>query len=203
MNKIVKIGKLALDILCWAVIVLLLVTVVYSTASKLMGTYPSVFGYSILRVSSPSMEPQLSVGDIILGKSVNSPENIKVGDTVTYRGSGELTGMYITHKVIVAPYYENGKLMLQTQGVANSTPDTPILAESVSSVVVCKLSFLNGFYNFFYSPWGLITVIALVIIIFIDELIRLVKALLGVGENKPADDINEIILNIKNEDKDS
>lgn len=200
MKKALKIGKKIFDVLCWVVIAVLVISVIISVVSRFMGTNPSLFGYSVFRVSSGSMSPELEVGDVILGKSVDDPMNIKVGDIVTYKGSGELSGKLITHKVIVAPEEVDGEIMLQTKGVANEIADSPINADRVVSVVISELKFLESFYNFFFSPWGLLAIIALIIIVFIDEVIVIIKNLTGNDVKREKKDINDIIGRIKNED---
>ena len=201
--KFKKIFRIFRTVLCWLCIALLLIVVISLVTAKIQGSYPSVFGYSIYRVSSGSMSPELEVGDVILGKSVSDPMDIKVGDIVTYKGSGELSGMLITHKVIVAPEEVDGVLTLQTKGIANEIPDSPISAERVVSVVVCEVEFLAAFYNFFFSPWGLLTVIALIILVFIDEVIAIIRNLTGNDIKTEKKDINEIIGRIKSEEVDN
>lgn len=199
--KLKRIFKIFRTVLCWICIALLILMVISLVTAKIKGMQPSIFGYSVYRVSSGSMEPELEVGDVILGKSVKDPMEIKVGDVVTYKGSGELSGMLITHKVIVAPAEEDGVIMLQTKGIANDIPDSPINADRVVSVVVCELEFLEYFYNFFFSPWGLLTIIALIILVFIDEVIAVIRNLTGNDVKREKKDINEIIGRIKSEDE--
>ncbi|MBQ7810454.1 MAG: signal peptidase I [Clostridia bacterium] len=201
--KLKKVFRILRTVLCWLCIALLLIVVISLVTAKIQGSYPSVFGHSIYRVSSGSMSPELEVGDVILGKSVSDPMDIKVGDIVTYKGSGELSGMLITHKVIVAPEEVDGVLTLQTKGIANEIPDSPISAERVVSVVVCEVEFLAAFYNFFFSPWGLLTVIALIILVFIDEVIAIIRNLTGNDLKTEKKDINEIIGRIKSEEVDN
>ncbi|MBQ2688265.1 MAG: signal peptidase I [Clostridia bacterium] len=203
MKKALKLIKKVFDIFCWVVIGVLVLAVVLSIVSRFMGTTPSVFGYSVYRVSSGSMTPVLEVGDVILGKSVDDPMNIQLGDIVTYKGSGELSGKLITHEVIVAPEEIDGEIMLQTMGVANSTPDSPINADRIVSVFVCEIEFLKVFYNYFFSPWGLLTIVALIILIFIDELIVLVKNITGNGSSSKSKNIDDIIERIQSENNDS
>lgn len=197
MKKVIGTLKKIADIFCWIVLGTLVVVVLVAFVFHMKDDIPNLFGYSICRVSSPSMEPELMVGDVILGKEVDDASEIEVGDVITFRGSGEYAGMFITHKVIVAPEMENGKMMLQTQGVANDTPDAPIDAESVKSVVICKIPVMRAFYNYFFSPWGLITIIALIIFAFFDELILVVKTLAGEDKKMRNTDINDIIGRIK------
>ena len=194
------------NIICWTLIVCLAFLIVMMIYSRIKGEVPSVFGYSILRVSTGSMEPELMVGDVILDKDVDDVQSIKVDDVITYRGSGELSGMLITHKVVKAPYLaEDGTYYLQTKGIANEIADKEISADKVVSVMVCKIPQLDALYNFFLSPWGLVVFIVLIVLIFFDELVAFVRALTGNTKSaKDATDINEIIerLSAENKNKD-
>ncbi len=198
-NKAKKVLKIIRSVFFWLCIVVLVVAVIAFLSAKIRNTQPSVFGYSIYRVSSGSMEPELLVGDVILSKAVSDPMEIQVGDVVTYKGSGMMTGSLITHEVIVAPCQEDGKLMLQTKGIANDIPDEPIEADRIVSVMICKISLLRGFYNFFFSPWGLLTIIGLVIFIFIDELIVFIKTAMGHKSPKESKSIDDIIGRLQSE----
>ncbi len=199
MKKVVKVAKIIVDVLCWILIAILVIAMVMTLNARLTGSNPSLFGYSVYRVSSGSMEPELMVGDVILSKKIDDPMTLKVGDIVTFKGKGELSGKLITHEVIVAPTEEDGKIMLQTQGVANDVPDTPIEADRLVSVMITKLGFMNVFYDVFYSPWGLLIIIGLILIVFIDELILFIKSLTGTKSAKEGDDINEIIDRLQKE----
>ena len=199
MRKAFKVVKIIVNVLCWILIAVLVVAMIMTLNARFTGSEPSIFGYSIYRVSSSSMEPELNVGDVILSKNIDDPMTLKVGDVVTYRGRGDMSGKLITHKIIVAPTEEDGKIMLQTQGVANEIPDNPIEAQRLVSVMITKLSFMNVFYDAFYSPWGLLIVIGLILIIFIDELIVFIKSFTGTKSAKEGDDINEIIDRLQRE----
>lgn len=192
-NKVFRIINLIKNIICWTLIVVLVFTLVLFFTSRINGSTPSVFGYSIFRVSSGSMEPELMVGDIILDKAVENPEDLKVGDVITFK-SNDYGDMLVTHKVIKAPYEENEKLMLQTKGIANDLADKPISVDNVKGIMICKVDYLDTVYNIFLSPLGLLILIALIVIIFFDEIITIVKILTNNDKSvKEADDINEII----------
>lgn len=193
MKKRFRVIKGIVNVLCWILVVFIVLTVALSLISRLNGSTPSVFGYSIYRVSSGSMEPELKVGDIILDKVVENPKDLKVGDVITFK-SDDYGDLLVTHKVIKAPYEENGKLMLQTRGVANELEDKPISTDKVKGIMIFKVDYLDTVYNVFLSPWGLLILIALIVIIFFDEIITIVKILTNNDKSvKEADDINEII----------
>lgn len=192
-NKVFRTINIIKNIICWILIVILAFTMVVFLTARINGSTPSVFGYSIFRVSSGSMEPELMVGDIIIDKTVDNPEDLKVNDVITFKSS-DFGDRLVTHKIIKAPYEENGKLMLQTKGVANEFEDKPISIDNVKGIMICKVDYLDTVYNIFLSPWGLLILIALIIIIFFNEIITIVKILTNNDRSaKDADDINEII----------
>lgn len=187
--------------ICWILIGCLVVVLVTFFMSKKSGETPSIFGYSILRVSSGSMEPELMVNDVILDHKVDDVKTLKVGDVITFQGSGELSGKLVTHKIVKAPYSEDGKLMLQTRGIANEIADQPIEASDVRGIMVCKIPYLDTVYNIFLSPWGLLILIALIILIFIDEIIAIIKIATGNYDDEDREDIGEIIDRLQKEKK--
>lgn len=204
-NKVIRALLVVKNIVCWTLIICLALLIVMMLYSRIKGEVPSVFGYSILRVSSGSMEPELMVGDVILVRETQDVQDIKLDDVVTYKGSGELSGMLVTHKVIKAPYIaEDGTCRLQTKGVANDIADSEISADRVVSVMICKIPHLDALYNLFLSPWGLVIFVALILLIFFDELVAFVRALTGNSKSaKDAADINEIIERLSAENKDN
>lgn len=158
-------------------VIILLVTFILVLClmfTKISGQTPSLFGYQLLRISSPSMSPELEVGDIILSKNASNPSDIKVGNVVTYNGvSGEYAGISITHKVIVAPHKENSTYVLQTQGVANEIADPQISFDTVTGVMITRLTLFSRLYSIFLTPWGLIIILGLLAILFVNEIFTL------------------------------
>lgn len=199
-SKLHKTLRIIKNIICWGVLAILVLTVIVFMGSKVNGKTPSLFGYSVLRVSTGSMQPELMIGDVILGKSVDNPTALKVGDIITYRGSGQTEGLLVTHKVVVAPYKTaDGTYKLQTKGIANDTPDPEISTEDVLYIMVCKLGFIDTLYNLFFSPWGLLIFIAALLLIFIDELVVIIRILTGHDKSPNDSDINEIIDRLQKE----
>lgn len=79
---------------------------------------PHVFGYQTLAVLSGSMEPAYHVGSIVFVKSM-PPEEIKVGDAITFRLSGDTVA---THRVVKI---DSAKKQFVTKGDANDAEDGP------------------------------------------------------------------------------
>lgn len=168
--------KKILNILLTVVLIVLLAVVVVTMVVRITGSTPSIGGYMIFRVTTGSMEPELKVGDVILTREIDAVTDIEEGDVITYEGtSGSYADKLITHKVITAPYEENGIYYLVTQGVANPEPD-PVIAEyQVVGIMITKIPFLGAIYSFFLTPWGLIVAILLIIFAFSGEFWNIYK----------------------------
>lgn len=197
--KAVRIARLIKNIICWLLIAVLAISMAIFLVTRIQGNTPTVFGYTIFRISTGSMEPELMVGDIILDKVIDDETEISVGDVITFEGGSQFDGMLVTHKVIEAPYTDsNGEVMLQTHGIANEIDDTPIRFSQVRAKMICKVPFIDTLYNLFLTPSGLIILILLIILVFIDEIINIVKILSGRNETR-LEDIGEIIDRIQSE----
>ena len=203
MEKAKKVFKITKNILSVSIIILLIFVIIMFFVSRITGNVPSIFGYSVYRVTTGSMVPELKVGDVILDKKVEDYNTLKVGDVVTFEGSGQMEGNLITHKIIKAPYKDNfGELCVQTKGVANDIADNPIPTSKIVGIMVCKIPYLDALYNLFFSPWGLVIFIGLILLVFADELIVIIKILTGHGEYEPKkEDINDRIKRIQEENQ--
>lgn len=176
------------------IIACLTFVIILTMITRLTGGTPSVFGYSLFRVSSGSMEPELKIGDVIVMKSCDGL-SVKKGDIVTYESkSGEMAGKLVTHRVVKAPYKEKTDYYIVTKGDANIGEDEPIGISQVKGILVTKISILSFIYNIFVTPVGLLIIIALIIFAFFNEIVILVRAILGIGyEDKPKESVDDII----------
>lgn len=185
----------------FAVAMIILVSMIVVTMiARINGGTPSVFGFAIYRVSSGSMDPFLQVGDIILSQECN-PMELKQGDVITYNGtSGQFAGLRVTHRVVTEPYKnpDDGRYYIVTKGDDNPVEDTPILTEQVTGKYKGKIVFLKWIYDVFVTPWGLLIIIALIMLAFFNEIVIFVKALLGYDDEEH-EDIQDIIERVKRE----
>ncbi len=150
------------------------------------------------------MKPAYEVGDVIIVREVD-PMTLKVGDVCTYNGTtGEFAGKIVTHRVIKAPFKENGAYYIQTRGDANVVEDPKISVGDVMGKVETKIGILRVLYNFFITPWGLITIILLIIAAFFNEIINFVKSLVGIGyKEEKGESVEDIIARYQSENKDN
>ncbi len=162
-----------------AIIAALAVVMAFTVISRMIGMPPTIFGLTMYRVSSGSMEPALAVGDIIIVQDCGG-NTVKENDIVSYLSdSGETTGQIVTHRVVRAPYQKGDATYLVTKGDANSAEDRPILVAQVKGKMLCKLPFLKWLFDIFSTPWGMLALIALVLLAFSGEIIQLIKTLRG------------------------
>lgn len=202
-TKFKKTFRIIKNVIFIIIMVVLVTLMIVTLTARINGGTPTVFGYALYRVSSGSMEPFLQVGDIIISKECD-PMELKQGDIITYNGtSGQFAGKRVTHRVITEPYFDksDGKYYLVTKGDDNPAEDTPILTTQVTGKYLDKIQFLKWIYDVFVTPWGLLILIALIVIAFFNEIVLFVKALLGHVDNdeEEREDIQDIIKRVQRE----
>ena len=188
-----KVLRIIKNVVLGTLIALLTLVLIMSLISRINGSSPALFGYSLYRVSSGSMAPELGVGDVILVHSCDG-KDVKKDDIVTYVAtSGEMSGKLITHRVVEAPYQEGSEYYLITKGDANDYADDPVNANQIEGKMVAKIGILKYLFDFFVTPWGLLAIIALIILAFSNEIVLLVKAIFGIGFHENESSVEEII----------
>lgn len=127
-NKSTLLGKLLkilFNIVIFLVCVIAFVLIAYVFLAQIHkddNNYkPSISFYTIV---SPSMNPVIKVYDVVVNIKPNGPEDIEIGDIITYVSTNSTSeGMTITHRVVAITKAENGNYEYQTQGDNNSEPD--------------------------------------------------------------------------------
>lgn len=106
--------------------------------------HPTIGGYSVAVVASGSMEPALSVDDLILN---HARDQYAEGDIITFSSGNSLT----THRIVAIT--RQGYV---TQGDANNThdPDT-VPPQAVVGCVVARIPFLGKGIVFLKTPLGM------------------------------------------------
>ena len=154
----------------WRVMLILLAVILAISACTLAydkfvkkSKIPSVFGYSMLIVASPSMTGAIEAGDAII---IKNSDSYAVGDVITYFPEGE--SFSVTHRIVRT---EGNKFY--TKGDANQSEDPdPVLIEQIAGKVAVKLNKVGYFIEWLKSPVGIIfaaTFIVLLILIIVIE----------------------------------
>ena len=152
----------------WRVMLILLAAVLAITVGMLAydkfvkkSKIPSVFGYSMLIIASPSMTGAIEAGDAII---IKKSDSYAVGDMITYFPADE--SFSVTHRIV---RMEGDKFY--TKGDANQSEDPdPVLIEQIAGKVAVKLDKVGYFIEWLKSPVGIIfaaTFIVLLILIIV------------------------------------
>ncbi len=121
-------------------------------ATRLSGNpVPMPLGFGMSVVLSGSMEPELSVGDMII---VVPSDAYAIGDVVVFQ-SGRTA---VVHRIIGIEGEE-----VITQGDANNAPDDPISLSAVRGKVVFTVPFVGYLVNLIKTPLGTILLLGLAI----------------------------------------
>ena len=152
----------------WRVMLILLAVILAISACTLAydkfvkkSKIPSVFGYSMLIIASPSMTGSIEAGDAII---IKKSDSYAVGDVITYFPADE--SFSVTHRIV---RMEGDKFY--TKGDANQSEDPdPVLIEQIAGKVAVKLDKVGYFIEWLKSPVGIIfaaTFIVLLILIIV------------------------------------
>ncbi|MGM0439091.1 MAG: signal peptidase I [Patescibacteria group bacterium] len=127
--------------------------------------FSAFLDYDLKAVVSGSMEPEISVGSLVV---IVPEDNLEVGDIITFRKGKNL----VTHRVVSR---QNDTYI--TAGDANDTTDPkPVDKESVVGEVAFSIPFLGFFIQGVQTPLGF------TIFIFIGLLIILIEEILKTDE---------------------
>ncbi len=148
-HRWMRVIKYTLSALWWCVLGTLLVLVITIVGAKMRGEVPRVFGYSIVRIVSGSMEPDIPKDSFILIRTC-APEEVQLGDIITfYSDDPKIRGLLNTHRVCDEPYMGEQGLLFPTKGTATLAPDpVPARADALVGVYVTTLGDLTAFNAF-------------------------------------------------------
>lgn len=128
------------------------VNVYMLNARSLVGNQlPMPFGYGAAVVLSGSMEPALSIDDLII---VKEPEQLAVDDVIVFQDAANL----VVHRIVSM----DGET-ITTKGDANNIADAPIPVSAVKGQVICALPMAGKLVNFLKTPIGTMCIIVLAI----------------------------------------
>lgn len=166
--------------IAYAVLLLLLVALVlYLFFVRLTGGVPSFFGYSVVRIVTPSMDPKIPVGSFVLIRKA-APEDIQPGDIITFFTDDPnplVAGKTITHRVLSVTF-EDGKYVFQTKGdnqATNPVPDAyPARGEKLVGRYVSGMLPLTAIVTLFQThlPIALLVTLLIPMIILTQSGIR-------------------------------
>ncbi|HON64527.1 MAG TPA: signal peptidase I [Bacilli bacterium] len=123
--------------ICIVIVIMAMVLIVMGTVSIRKGKLMNAFGYSYSIVASPSMEPAIKTGAIIISKHL-AFEDVEIGDIIIYWSAKY--NRYIVHRVV---NQIDGKL--EMKGDNNTAIDEEYVTENnyYGTVVFIGLAFIG------------------------------------------------------------
>ena len=112
---------------------------------------PMPLGFGVGVVMSGSMEPDLSVDDLIF---VVKDDTVELDDVIVYQSKGLL----VVHKVVKVEGDQ-----ITTRGTANNTDDDPISIKDVKGRVVFSIGGIGKIVDFIRNPIIVIAILVLAI----------------------------------------
>ena len=195
------------SILRISVLVLLAILIgvsIYSMNASMLGgnALPMPLGFGMTVVLSGSMEPELSVDDLLI---VVPADTYEVGDVVVFQNQRTA----IVHRIVAI----NGEEII-TRGDANTSDDEPITSANIKGRVVCAIPFVGLIINLIKTPVGTILLIGLAVWLLessfkkeknkkSDELEAIRREIEELKKDATTDSTPETILNTDNDTKDN
>ncbi len=159
-----RINVLITVLLIFAVLMCLWVTV------QVVGKgYVNLFGYSMFRVVTGSMEPTIPVGSLLICKQTGM-ETVQVGDIICFRAQESVIfGQMVTHRVTGIFSAADGSLLFETRGDANLVADGFMVSQNnfVGKVVwyTGANNVLSSILSFFSNKIGFLACIVIPILL--------------------------------------
>ncbi len=184
MNKAkIKISRFFRYILIVFISIVIGFSVYIWNAGTLAGNnLPMPFGIGAAVVLSGSMEPNISVDDMVL---VREGGSYQIGDVVVY----ESDGILITHRIC-----SKEDDIIVTRGDANPVADDPISIQQVKGTVIAVIPNVGVFARFIKQPSVIISLIVIAFLLF-ELSYRKEKRI----DNEDIDSVKEQIRKLKDE----
>lgn len=122
---------------------------------------PRIMGQTVYAVLSGSMEPEISVGSVVISEKID-PETLTAGQIVTYTLEGDTK---VTHRVV-----QNDKLNKQliTKGDANDVEDgSPVSYDQVVGHAKYYLPYVGYVVIYIKQPIGIACTCALLVVLIL------------------------------------
>lgn len=179
-------------------LILVSVFVLLSVVLTPAGQVPQVLGYSVFRVMTGSMEPEIRSDSLLVVKKI-PPEDIAPGDVISFFSPDPmLEGAVNTHRVVRVEK-ENGRIQFITKGDANVIEDTyPVDASALVGRAVFKSYGLGRVVSLLANPlvFGIIILLPLLIILLMN-LYRAVRIAADMAKKEEEEAVRKALEEIK------
>lgn len=122
-------------------------------------TLPRLLGYRVYAVISGSMEPAISVGDLVYVRQTE-PEDVEKNDVIAFCAA-EASGAIILHRVVENRTVDGSFI---TKGDANAQPDlSPVSYDRLLGVTERAVPYLGQLGLILTGSWGKLAAVCLVL----------------------------------------
>ena len=153
-NKVKKVCSVLFSVLTFTLFALCLLLLIFAVTMRAKGNKNAtwLFGYGMFQIVSGSMEPEISVGDVVIGKKTDFAD-LQAGDTIVFSMDGKL----VTHRIVSV----NTDGTVTTKGLANNMPDKPISENDYVARMQFVVPKLGRVLDFIRSAYGFLLLILL------------------------------------------
>lgn len=171
-------------ILSWALFIILILIAIfliyYYIANKIYVSKGAGYEpkFSIYTIATGSMTPNINQFDAVINMRIDDPNDLKVGDVITFRSSSPTTvSMTITHRIKAITEDSEGNICFVTKGDANPIEDESCAKyKNVIGKVIIRIPGLGNIQRFLASGIGwLLFILIPALVIIIKDILRLTR----------------------------
>lgn len=171
-------------VLSWALFVILLLIAIfllyYYIANKIYMSKGTGYEpkFSIYTIATGSMVPNINIYDAVINIRVDDPNDLKVGDVITFRSSSPSSpNLTITHRIKAITKDNEGNVCYVTKGDANPIEDEACAKfKNVIGKVIIRIPGLGHIQRFLASGMGwLLFILIPALVIIIRDIMRLTR----------------------------
>lgn len=168
MLKDKKYLKIGLTVLKAIIFVFMIGFIICVCLQRFSNNKISIFNFRMFTVVTGSMEPKYKIGDVLIAKEVE-PEDIKVGDTISYLGTrNSFKDKVITHQVVGIEKVDN-KIYFRAKGLANMVEDPIVSSDQLYGKVIYKSLIVSFIYKIVSTSIGFYLFIIIPVLIIISS----------------------------------
>lgn len=193
-----KILSIALNAIIWLFVAFsLLITILVFSAQGSKDGVPSIFGKSLITISTDSMKPVYKAGDLVFMEKLDDAgkDALKPGDIITFRAPIDINGDDMINDINTHRIESIDGNVFVTKGdynlVADNEGDTPYTVHISDIIGKCtedgKISGLGNVISFLRSSLGFFLCIVLpLILFFLYELYNFISIIVSERAKKAA-----------------
>lgn len=165
-SKASKVISTIINVVLVLAIILAAISTYVSFVTTSGNGVPSILGLQMYSIQTESMYPVLKPGDLIFDTAIEKPEDLQIGDIITYWTVINGERVLNTHKIHEI-YDGGGYLIFETKGEANTVVDSLTVHESeVVGKYKFKVEGLGKVFDYLQDSTGFLVVVVIPVFIF-------------------------------------